>query len=540
MPPTTRSKTRKVKTPSPRVAAPLEIIEEEVSHALTSKNKSKSKTLKKSLSAHAKIVDALQNLEKVSVSSKLPRKTSKNKFGKVKSQFMWRSLVSNLREYTLKTLCSDAGVCLAFGVLSDKIKRNFDGFTSFRYAVSPVKRIGTPSENGFINAIQYVRNEYTSYAVLKSSAKQSADNLMYEYDVGQFINKLNTLFPCFLETYGVYKYKNNAVWQKLKDNKTNDIDVVKTGLDQISVDYGVACQNSTQIAILIQYLNGVIPLEDCVTNERFVENDLLSSLFQIYVPLGKLKDYFTHYDLHMGNIQLYKPVDGKYIEYHYHISPTKTVSFKSGYIAKIIDYGRCFFYNSNDFFADAHSDDLNSKHIYDSVLCKTKKCNDNIVVEDDDTKKKTKKKNNCGFYSGFGWLKDDASNPSASFYISSQHKNVSHDMRALFEVREYLTKHNKTQMSKPHLKWLSKVAYKERYGTQQSLNSGLPSALYNVEDVASLLVDLVGTAAFKTQNNAAYASKTKLGDLHVYMNLFPMDYTSALPANAFLKSKAIV
>jgi len=88
----------------------------------------------------------------------------------------------------LRAVCLDSGVCLAFGTYANEIKKHFGGFVHFEYAKAPIKRIGVPSQNGFINEIQYEHRGYKSYAILKSSMKKTADNLMYEYLVGQYVN----------------------------------------------------------------------------------------------------------------------------------------------------------------------------------------------------------------------------------------------------------------------------------------------------------------------------------------------------------------
>ena len=76
---------------------------------------------------------------------------------------------SNLRANYLKTICADSGACISFGTEVKKINELFDHFINFKYAVSPVKAIGSVSANGFVKEIKYSRNNYESYAVLKSS-----------------------------------------------------------------------------------------------------------------------------------------------------------------------------------------------------------------------------------------------------------------------------------------------------------------------------------------------------------------------------------
>ena len=67
-------------------------------------------------------------------------------------------------------------------------------------------------------------------------------------------------------------------------------------------------------------------------------------LFQVYFPLYYLQEEFTHNDLHSNNILYYTPFPGsnRYVQLIYHMADGTTISFKSKYIMKIIDYGRSF------------------------------------------------------------------------------------------------------------------------------------------------------------------------------------------------------
>ena len=81
------------------------------------------------------------------------------------------------REMYLKNICSEAGLCIAFGIESIKIK---EFFSNFHFdLVDQVKRIGTPSMNGFVTELRYEKSGYNAYAVLKSNASYDADNIMY-------------------------------------------------------------------------------------------------------------------------------------------------------------------------------------------------------------------------------------------------------------------------------------------------------------------------------------------------------------------------
>jgi len=104
-------------------------------------------------------------------------------------------------------ICNDSGECLAIGhIVKEKIKFMFNYFNDFEFADLTAKKISKASGNAFAYEISYSRNQYHSSTLLKSSLEILCDNLYYEYIVGkQFINKMNNFFPCFTETYMIYK-----------------------------------------------------------------------------------------------------------------------------------------------------------------------------------------------------------------------------------------------------------------------------------------------------------------------------------------------
>jgi len=162
----------------------------------------------------------------------------------------------------LQMICSHSGECLAFGKRTSEINAFFKGFNHFDYVVS-CKGIGAVSVNGFIKAIEYKRDLYTSHAVLKSSRKPSADNLVYEYLVGdKFINRILQRFPCFIQTYGFYYYPNNSLWKKFYEEK--DISPVELRKLQIQsmINYKKACSHSKYACILVQNLPNAISIGD--------------------------------------------------------------------------------------------------------------------------------------------------------------------------------------------------------------------------------------------------------------------------------------
>ena len=289
------------------------------------------------------------------------------------SEERYNSIAEHINKHKIKTACDgvDSRLCLAFGTFSQEIKSYFAGFNNFKYATA-VRLIGKKSENGFVNEIEYEReglhtdsrrdpseadtsetDTYKSYAILKSTKNLLADNLMYEYRVGQYINTFNRVYPCFLETYGLLKYKTDQDWEKLaSDNVETDpherVEFLK-GLAIQPLDYSAACTESRNLAILIQHFNNFYALNDIVSDQDFFQKELMYVLFQLYIPLAQMKYTFTHYDLHLNNLYVYEPAPGKYIQYHYYLVPgMPPVSFKSKYMLKIIDYGSSYFKDEDE------------------------------------------------------------------------------------------------------------------------------------------------------------------------------------------------
>jgi len=386
--------------------------------------------------------------------------------------------------------------CLAFGNLTEDIKTFFNGFgftDAADYAVTSLKRIGTPSDNGFITQIKYEKQGYNSYAVLKSTLDPGADNLMYEYEVGLYINKVNRLYPCFIETYSLYKYTDPHIWNSFNKNVkiVNKSNLKDTIIKQPTIDYKIACTESQYLAILIQDLKDTKDLNELIYSPRFANDELMAALFQLYIPLAQIMDNFTHYDLHLKNILMYQPDESKYIHFHYYLKADTVVSFKSSYILKIIDYGRCYF---ND-----EESGINSKKIYQNV-CAVPECE------------------HCGYDSGFNWLSDIRSDEAVFYHINSKRKNISHDLLPLKSIRQSNLGGNPLQLSRELNNLIKKIVYKDEFGTRENETIGYPHRIYNVDDAAKCIIDEVISVDFHADNEQVNASKSKLGDLHIYMD----------------------
>jgi hypothetical protein len=99
---------------------------------------------------------------------------------------------------------------------------------------------------------------------------------------------------------------------------------------------------------------------------------MVQILLQIYIPLGLLEKQFTHYDLHTGNVLIYTLPANKYVTLTYTIpGRTEPIKMKTKYIAKIIDYGRCFFNNGVVSSANFYNNNIHNKAVCRNNLRQT-------------------------------------------------------------------------------------------------------------------------------------------------------------------------
>jgi hypothetical protein len=412
----------------------------------------------------------------------------------------------------LNGICSDSGVCMAFGPHANKIKKHFGGFVKFDN-VSYLKKIGAVSANGFVKEIEYDHDGYKSHAVLKSSADEDSDNLYYEYLVGTFLNVMSKLTPTFLETYGLFNYKSIAEYEAMKKltatkdqlsglrlfkkapaNVLQHVENPDTIRAKHANEIKTACVASKYVSILIQHVKGANTLKEKTVNSFFVKSALHYVLFQVYWTLYVLKDTYTHYDLHTDNVLIYEPVKDAYIHYFYHYRDGSIVSFKSKYIAKIIDYGRCYFNFNLDSTESAKYDLYNNSNDLYTEICKDSRCNPG-----------------CGYNVGFSTLNSQF---FKTLSIESRKRNVSHDLRLLtmLPVPNPLI-HNIRK----------KVVYKKQFGTPEKLNAGYPNKIHNVVDAMWALRDAVIDPTSISQNEMEFGGMTKLGEMHIYEDR-PLEY----------------
>ena len=295
--------------------------------------------------------------------------------------------------------------------------------------LSPISRLGEPSENGFINQLIFKNKSDNKLftTIMKTSIKKQADNNYYEFVVGNCINKLKKYFPNFIYTF---KFMNLSY--ELKDGLKNDnfTDLKKfedSESKQIEDDkllsfnnIGNGCKNNDKSSILIEYVPNSLNLNELLNDSTFIKYknvEIYNILFQVYALLSSLKKIYTHYDLHDGNIMYVKIPDNKIVSINYTINNNVYIIY-THFIPVIIDYGRSYI-NCLNIGETVDPSLINSK-IYSEIVCENPNCNSSKLP-------------GCNAIDvGLGIERnkfDNYSNFDYFYYIDMRHPNESSDLR---------------------------------------------------------------------------------------------------------------
>jgi len=282
-----------------------------------------------------------------------------------------------------------------------------------------------------------------------------------------------------------------AEYEYIKNTKLlRDVDTFKDSLTLITsspnsktnvvvdanIDFADMCNNSKFYAILIQHIKTAKDMD--AMQDLLNDQDTHAIMAQVYFALGQLTDEFVHYDLHTHNVLLYEPVPGKYLEFHYHFDDGSVVSFKSKYVAKIIDYGRSYI--------------KESPKIHEKI-CDTEDCDPR-----------------CGWGYGFNWMTTEDETGPDEFFISSALHNPSHDLRFFYNMY-------------PNFEMLT---YGEGIddeddkfnGTEANFDRGYPNTINNVKDASDYLQQYMSELT-QYYEGPKWPKNKKYADLHVYVNM---------------------
>ena len=190
------------------------------------------------------------------------------------------------------------------------------------------------------------------------------------------------------------------------------------------------------------------------------------------------------------------------------------VEFKSRYIAKIIDYGRCFFNDESNKEITG-----SSKSIYESICNNIPEC----------TGKRFPIKY-CGEDQGFSNF--DESADGLGHYISSSVRNISHDLLLLYRVKEllnYLSDHpEQLQPIFDNFEYGNERADEvygsvEKYDISPLTHEELPEQINNVLDAHNALKTQI--IKYKNENDLYHQKYTSLGTLTIFQSGESMQFT---------------
>jgi hypothetical protein len=509
-------------------------------------------------------------------------------FIKEKQESIWPFFNKPLSERmrtSLDKICPHSGQCVSFGLETEKIRKYFNDYDlSLVDKSEEIDILGGDSANGFVFEIPLVKDGYKVYTVLKNAKTADADNLFYEGLVGLYVNKKNYIFPCFVETYGIYMWtsldahKDAVKYSQGKTLNPPALDKLKNvrkytsykGFFEDSDFAFKTCDFAQAGAVLVQHIHKARSIDGFVKefkgNKAFCTFHLPQYLYQVYAPLGMLSNEFSHYDLHSGNVVLYRigneqanrdrlreiavggvPNNGQYITMKYHYPDGEVVSFNTFDIAKIIDYGRSYFS-----YTDEKNKKTYSSHTYHEFL--------RSAIEANDAKRTTKHlpsyrheedytKGQCHNLS-YDELEDEGIYGSYH-YICSNKRNKSHDLRLVSIIRKQLlneymdrglmwvasyfdTENEERKLVK---KMLEALYYKDEYRVnrgQKDYGYGTPeddkanyesldtleseASIRNVEDMHLALKDLLMTEYFQQMNTELFKTYQKIGEMNIYMD----------------------
>ena len=184
--------------------------------------------------------------------------------------------------------------------------------------------------------------------IIKTSQNNKADNLAYEYLVGQWLNQFTSNYDCFLYTYTLYHTDTQTLYhtgkytsiKKLLDYNNNNkrIENLKKTYKTTSQDVGeirsIICGSHTNLLLVQEFVKGRT-FYDYLMEKTLSDHDIWCILYQIYYPLSQLvKQDFYHGDLHVKNVLIKEvPYKKKYNGF----------KIQCNYRAYMIDYGRSIY-----------------------------------------------------------------------------------------------------------------------------------------------------------------------------------------------------
>jgi hypothetical protein len=416
---------------------------------------------------------------------------------------------------------------------------HFQNLKKYLPQIERVDRVGSTNSNGFIYKLQYAAPVAPISVILKVNQHTEADNLVYEYLVGQCINEYSKFYPCFSKTYMIGEFStpkvaNYSAFMHL--SIPNSFDTYIRPLDIRNTERLIlnGCRSNEFLALFTQYIpirysfhnylmsisigssisssKRIIPNQDSSIHKLY---ELTAILHMIYQLLASFADKFTHYDLHADNVVLVEVPANHFIHVVFHYPDRRIVRYNMCYIPVIIDYGHCF----------VHCAQINSKEIMKTV------CNN-------DSKRAPKGLlnplgpdcpymcgNGCGYERATDYNEAMDTFESATIdnhFIDYTQSNVSHDCRLLHEIKLKLDFNNLPRNNFIVKNLVVGIFNKltemdSRWGTHEDETWG--HTISQVFMAAHKLTELISHPKFNIMNDSFLNDKKLYGTLHIWTDL---------------------
>ena len=241
--------------------------------------------------------------------------------------------------------------------------KTYDYFENFNYVTKFDKFI----VNEDLNLPRYFRlyhekpprNETVTF--LKMSFSPVADNLVYEYLIGDELNHFSQT-PNTIMTLGISRMEPND-FDFIQQNEDNlNVHDLKTKVKKISskekiTQAGVGVFNHTALHFAgtktLRTLENYLIYRDKYksAHDSFWRTFFAPTLFQIYSFLKIYQNLFIHYNLQPYNVVL-NDIPDNYFNFQYFFKQTKILEFKTMYLVKILDYSKSVIINYSDRIID--------------------------------------------------------------------------------------------------------------------------------------------------------------------------------------------
>lgn len=192
--------------------------------------------------------------------------------------------------------------------------------------------------------VEYKHLKKTLHATLKF-AKNENNNIIYEYLVGDYINRLHIFLPCFIQTHHIFNNEvaTNQDFTKFLSHKYDNM---------IYYDELVDCINNAKAinlntVLMKEHVFNSINMEKYILENRQTDySEMYVLLFQLYICLAYLDDTYTHNRLNLTNIILDKLPEKKYMKIKYYLPDKTKIIIKTKHVLKIINYEKSYFYRN--------------------------------------------------------------------------------------------------------------------------------------------------------------------------------------------------